>query len=119
MAGAAGGHALLTTTDDLSRFLHALLAGRLFHQRENLKQMRTFVAAPDPDGLVGYGLGLERYLLPGGVEVVGHMGTTGGYRTLMFHLPAQNIDLTMTINNPGDPTSILLPALKLLLAGPS
>ena len=30
MAGAAGGHALVTTVGDLSRFLNALLKGRLF-----------------------------------------------------------------------------------------
>ena len=78
--------------------------------------MRTFVAAQDSDGLVGYGLGLERYVLPGGVEIIGHMGTAGGYRALMFHLPAQHIDLAMVINNPDDPTPVLFPALKLLLA---
>src|SRR5262249_20613633 len=82
MAGAAGGHALLTTTADLTRFLRALLAGKLFQRPETLREMRTFVPAADPTGRVGYGLGLERYVLPGGVELVGHMGTTGGYRLL-------------------------------------
>ena len=103
MAGAAGGNALLTTTEDLSRFLRALLAGRLFQHRETLAEMRTFVAAATTTGCTGYGLGLERYVLPGGVEIIGHMGTAGGYRAFMFHLPAQHIDLTMVINNPGDP----------------
>jgi D-alanyl-D-alanine carboxypeptidase len=116
MAGAAGGHALLTTTRDLSRFLRALLAGRLFQRQETLEEMRTFVAAEDPHGRVGYGLGLERYVLPGGVEMVGHMGTTAGYRALMFRLPAQDIDIAMVINNPDDPTPVLIPALKLLVA---
>jgi D-alanyl-D-alanine carboxypeptidase len=119
MAGAAGGHALLTTAQDLSRFLRALLAGRLFQRRETVEEMRTFVTAKDPDGLVGYGLGVERYAFPGGVEILGHMGTTGGYRVLMFHLPARDIDITMAINNPADPTPVLLPALQLLLAASS
>ena len=44
------------------------------------------------------------------------MGTTGGYRAFMFHLPAQHIDLAMVINAPGDPTPVLLPALEFLLA---
>jgi D-alanyl-D-alanine carboxypeptidase len=116
MAGAAGGHALLTTTEDLSRFLRALLAGKLFQRPETLKEMRTFVAAESPEGLVGYGLGLERYVVPGGVEIVGHMGDTAGYRAFMFHLPAQDIDIAMAINNPGDPMPVLTPALKLLVA---
>jgi D-alanyl-D-alanine carboxypeptidase len=114
MAGAGGGHALLTTAPDLSRFLRGLLAGRLFQRQQTVDQMRTFVAAVEPTGMVGYGLGLERYVLPGDIQI-GHMGTTGGYRALMFHLPAQDIDLTMVINNPADPTPVLLPALQVLL----
>jgi D-alanyl-D-alanine carboxypeptidase len=116
MAGAAGGQALLTTAADLTRFLHGLLAGRLFHQRRTLDEMRTFVAAQDEHGLAGYGLGLERYVLPGGVEFVGHMGTGAGYRTLMFHLPARHIDFTLTFNSPADPLPVLLPTLEVLTA---
>ncbi len=117
MAGAAGGNALLTTTKDLSRFLRALLAGKLFQRQDTLEEMRTFVAAEkNPNGLVGYGLGLERYVLPGGVEILGHMGTAAGYRAYMFHLPAHDIDIAMVTNTPGDPTPVLMPALKLLVA---
>jgi D-alanyl-D-alanine carboxypeptidase len=116
MAGAAGGNALLTTTEDLSRFLDALLDGRLFQRQETLDAMRTFVAARDAHGLAGYGLGLERYVLPGGVEMIGHMGTAAGYRALMFHLPAQDIDIALAINTPDDPTPVLMPALELLVA---
>ena len=46
MAGAAGGHALITTGGDLVRFLDALLAGRLFRRPETLRQMLTFAPAP-------------------------------------------------------------------------
>ena len=60
MAGAAGGHALITTGGDLVRFLDALLAGRLFRRPETLRQMLTFAPAPDVGGQVGYGLGIER-----------------------------------------------------------
>jgi D-alanyl-D-alanine carboxypeptidase len=115
MAGAAGGHALLTTTGDLSRFLRALLAGRLFERPQTLKTMRTWVPTPNEDGRVGYGLGLERYVMPGGLEIVGHMGTTGGYRAFMFHLPAQRIDLAMVTTTPADPMPVFAPALDVLL----
>ena len=57
--------------------------------------MRTFVPTPDEHGRDEYGLGLEHYALPGGVEMVGHMGTTAGFRAYMFHLPAQNVDIAM------------------------
>ena len=52
----------------------------------------------------------------GGVEIIGHVGTAGGYRTVMFHLPAQDIDLTITMNQPDDLSPLLFPALKVLLA---
>ena len=117
MAGAAGGNSLLTTTRDLSRFLRGLLQGRLFEREATLDEMRGFVAVQgDPEGEVGYGLGLQRYLLPGGVELVGHMGTAAGYRAYMFHLPAQGIDIAMATTTPSDPMPVLMPALRLLVA---
>jgi D-alanyl-D-alanine carboxypeptidase len=115
MAGAAGGNAQLTTTRDLARFLRALLDGRLFRERETLKAMRTFVPGPDEGGKDGYGLGIEHRSFPGGVEMVGHMGTGAGYRMFMFRLPKQKIDFTMATNTPGDPMPILAPATKVLV----
>ena len=114
--GAPGGHPMLTTTADLSRFVRGLFAGKLFRHRETLAQMRTFVPAGDSDGLTGFGLGLERYALPGGVELVGHVGETAGYRAYMFRMPAQHIDLVMVTTAPDDPMPVLTPAIKLLLA---
>jgi D-alanyl-D-alanine carboxypeptidase len=115
MADAAGGQALLTNTADLSRFLRALLAGRLFQTPETVAAMRAFLPTPVDHGRIGYGLGLERYMFPGGVEMVGHMGTAAGYRAYMFHLPAQDIDIAMVTNAPADPSPVLFPALKVLL----
>jgi CubicO group peptidase (beta-lactamase class C family) len=115
MAGAAGGNALLTNAEDLTRFVHGLLSGRLFHRRQTLDEMRTFVDTPDDHGRNGYGLGLERYVLPGGLELIGHMGTGAGYRALMFHIPGRHIDFTLAMNRPGDPMPTLVPVLRLLL----
>jgi D-alanyl-D-alanine carboxypeptidase len=119
MADAAGGQALLTNTTDLSRFLHAVLAGRLFHDPGTAAAMRAFVPTPNDHGRIGYGLGLERYTLPGGVDVIGHMGTAAGYRAFMFHLPAQNIDFAMVTTAPVDPSPVLFPALQTLVAAAS
>ena len=119
MAGAAGGHAMLTTTEDLSRFLRAVLAGRVFQKPETLAAMRTFLNTPDDHGRIGYGFGLERYVLPGGIKMIGHMGTTGGYRAFMFRLPAQHVDFAMVMTSPADPSPVLFPALKLMVAAGS
>jgi D-alanyl-D-alanine carboxypeptidase len=116
MADAAGGDALVTTTADLAHFLNALLAGQLFEHAKTLKEMLTFVDAKGAPGLVGYGLGLQRYQLPGGVEVIGHAGGTAGYLAFVGHLPVQNVDVAMVINNRDNPLPVLIPALKLMVA---
>ena len=116
MAEAAGGSALVTTTSDLVTFLEALLAGEFFQQETTLEQMLNRVKVPDdPHGLIGYGLGLEKYVLPGNVEMIGHLGSTAGYRSLVGHLPAYGITFAMSINTQGDPVPVFLPALQLLL----
>jgi D-alanyl-D-alanine carboxypeptidase len=117
MAGAAGGNALVTTTEDLSRFLDALLAGKLFEKPGTLRSMMTFVHAKSDSGLpLMYGLGLERYTFPGGVTVIGHLGTAGGYRAFVGYVPGRKVAIAMMVNTgEGDPTPVLMPALRLML----
>jgi len=115
MAGAAGGAALVTTTGDLSRFLDALLAGRLFEKPSTLKAMLTFVDATSESGIpLGYGLGIERYTLPGGVQLIGHFGTGAGYRAFVGYLPAQKVSLALAMNagQVADPTPVLMGAIR-------
>ena len=91
MAGAAGGNALVTTTSDLARFMHALFTGKLFERPETLKQMLTFVKAADNPGEVGYGLGIERYQLPGGVEMSGTLaGQPATWRSPVIFPPKRS-----------------------------
>ena len=107
MAGAAGGHALVTTAPDLTMFLDAVLAGELFQNPETLEKMLTFEEA-DPYGMpvipgieweyYGYGLGLEKWVLPGGVELIGHAGTTAGFSATVYYLPAQDITIALAFN---------------------
>jgi hypothetical protein len=57
--------------------------------------MLSFVQAKNDSGLsLGYGLGIERYELPGGVTVIGHFGTGVGYRAFVGYAPAQKVDLS-------------------------
>jgi D-alanyl-D-alanine carboxypeptidase len=115
MAGAAGGHALVTTAPDLVRFLDALLAGRLFRHRDTLRQMLTFAPAPDVGGQVGYGLGIERRVAPGGIETIGHLGGAGGYYAYVGRLLRQQMTFAAAMNSSAaDPSPLLLPVFRTL-----
>jgi D-alanyl-D-alanine carboxypeptidase len=76
--GAAG--AIISTTDELSRFFSAVLGGKLF-SREQLKQMKTTVPLPQGFPITGgYGLGLMKNESPCGT-VWGHGGDTMGHHS--------------------------------------
>jgi D-alanyl-D-alanine carboxypeptidase len=115
IAGAAGGSGLITTTQDLARFWDALLNGRLFRHRETLKQMLTFGATP---GAVtsGYGLGVEQYTLPDGIELIGHLGGAGTYRTFVARQRPQNATIAFALNFEDDPSPLIFPVVKTLAA---
>ena len=114
-AGAAGAAALVTTVQDLSRFLDTLLAGRLFRHRATLKQMLTIAPAQGEGGLVGYGLGIEQRALPGGAKLIGHLGGAV-YRSYVGRLHPTGATIALAMNAEDDPTPLLLPAIKALLA---
>jgi D-alanyl-D-alanine carboxypeptidase len=114
-AGAAGGYALATTVGDLARFLDALFAGRLFRHRATRKQMLTIEPAQGEGGLVGYGLGIEQRALPGGAELIGHLGGAV-YRSYVGRLHPTGATIALAMNAEDDPTPLLLPVVKALLA---
>jgi D-alanyl-D-alanine carboxypeptidase len=99
MAGAAGGHALVTTAQDLGRFVEALLAGELFSRPATLAAMMPTINAPHISGLpYRYGFALEEFTLPDGTKVVGHSGSTAGYAMMMFRIPANDTTLVTAVN---------------------
>jgi D-alanyl-D-alanine carboxypeptidase len=116
MAGAAGGGALVTTVQDLAGFLDSLLAGRLFSKRDTLRQMLTFLPAPDEGGQVGYGLGIIQRLVPGGIELIDHLGMTAGYSAYVGRLLGRQITIASLLNWEQEPSPLLLPTIQLLAA---
>jgi len=120
MAGAAGGHALITTTMDLARFLNVVLAGELFQKPGTLDEMLAFVDVPDAVRIfrhfTGYGLGIMKFLLPGNIEMLGHAGGTGGFASFIYFLPNQDMTVSgMMSNMESDQYQILSPALEILI----
>ncbi|MEU6680312.1 serine hydrolase domain-containing protein [Streptomyces sp. NPDC046925] len=75
---AAGG--MVSTAQDWQRFLTALVSGELL-PKEQMKQMRTTVDAPEEGG--GYGLGLMKVDTPCGT-VWGHTGGLPGYSSEIY-----------------------------------
>lgn len=114
MAGAAGGGALVTTAHDLATFLTALRTGELFKDPGTFAMMTDFVPTEGEGGRVGYGLGLERYVLPGGLELIGHSGGTAGYRSGAFYFPALDLTMTFAMSVQDDPMPVILAALKVM-----
>jgi D-alanyl-D-alanine carboxypeptidase len=117
MAGAAGGGALVTTVTDLAAFMSSLLEGALFQNADSLAAMTDFVDAPDTGGQVGYGLGLQKYELPGGLEMVGHLGGTAGYTTGTFYFPELDLSMAFALSAQIDPTPVIAAALDTLAPG--
>lgn len=118
MAGAAGGHALITTVDDLGRFLEALLDGQLFERPGSLKAMTTMVDAQSPADLpYKYGLGLESYEMPNGMKVIGNSGGAGGYTTMMYKVVDRGSILVTSVNTSDlftNALDVFMPALDVL-----
>jgi D-alanyl-D-alanine carboxypeptidase len=90
--------AMISSAADLARFYQALLGGRLLDPNL-LKAMQTTVDASQQFGPgAGYGLGLMRLQLAGGVQIWGHGGTIPGYTTMAFSTPDATRQLVLTHN---------------------
>jgi D-alanyl-D-alanine carboxypeptidase len=115
-AGAAGAAALVSTVRDLARFLDALFKGRAFRRRQTLKRMLDLAPAQAEGGLVGYGLGIERRALPGGVELIGHLGGAPGYRSYVGRVRPPGATIAFALNTQEDPTTLVLSVVQALAA---
>ena len=102
------------------RLVHGRIArGRLFRHRDTLRQMLEFAPAPDQGGQVGYGLGIELRELPGGIELIGHLGSTSGYCSYVGRFHPLGVTMTFMLNWQTDPTPLVLPALQVLASASS
>lgn len=102
LAGTAGG--LVSTGEDITAFVTALLSGRLL-SGESLREMKQSV--PQPGTVIGYGLGLASFTLSCGVTLWGHGGDLEGYHSLMVKpaepadAPALSVTFTQSPNADG------------------
>jgi D-alanyl-D-alanine carboxypeptidase len=89
----AGG-GLVSTTNDLTRFLISLASGRVLHQPSTLQTMWNWAPTGDKD--VDYGLGLFRIRLDAGEgQLWGHDGHGNAFA---YYWPERGITFTGTLN---------------------
>ena len=86
----------------------------MFRHPATLKAMLSFAPAPDTGGQVGYGLGIERRVGPGGVDLVGHLGGAVGYYAYVGRLQRQKVTFAAAMNSSADPSPLLLPVFQAL-----
>ncbi|GAA4612779.1 serine hydrolase domain-containing protein [Actinoallomurus liliacearum] len=103
-AGAAGAAAAMVSTgDDVDRFLGALLGGRLFSQHLLIEMKRptagadAFFAAAGMPG-IGYGLGLTIASTPCGTAY-GSLGDIDGYTSSVMQLGHRRVALLINTNS--------------------
>ncbi|WP_051217636.1 serine hydrolase domain-containing protein [Paenibacillus assamensis] len=94
-AHASGG--MISTADDLNRFISALLTGKLL-KPEQMKQLLDTVEFQDQSK---YGLGLLQVTLPNGVQLWGHTGGVHGFKTFTFATLDGKHAATMSMNYHG------------------
>ena len=116
-AWAAG--AMVSNTQDLSRFSGALFGGELLSQN-SLNQMLTFNPTGDEFFGIGYGLGVYsvdfELLIPGWGRGFGHGGDAPGHNAFMFYFPEKDITLVSLQNSqPPNDVNPVIPILETLL----
>jgi D-alanyl-D-alanine carboxypeptidase len=85
-----GGGAIVSTPNDLARFIQALFDGKIV-SKESLDQMKTIRAG---DGL---GLGMEPYTFAG-KTFYGHAGGGDNYGSWLAYLPEEKLTVAYTTN---------------------
>jgi hypothetical protein len=75
--------------------------------------MLTFGPTPG-EVTAGYGLGVEQYTPPGGIELIGHLGGAGTYRTFVGRQRPQDATIAFALNFEDDPSPLIFPVVKTL-----
>ncbi len=120
---------IVSTVDDLGRFVRALFGGRLL-QPATLARMYSWIDTRHALGVpeLSYGLGVMRHRLPvrhdsqGGQRpaaasvVLGHIGNLGGYRSAVWYVPASGITIALSLNQGGvSPVPLTTRVLEVIL----
>jgi D-alanyl-D-alanine carboxypeptidase len=87
-----GDGGLISTSEDLAKFIHGLLAEAKLLSPDSLKLMLTFFKNDN------YGLGIASNKTGWG-QLLGHSGATTGFRSEMYYLPSRDVTVVVLANN--------------------
>ncbi|HEU4903635.1 MAG TPA: serine hydrolase domain-containing protein, partial [Flavisolibacter sp.] len=93
-----GSGAIISTSTDLAKFIHALFEGKLVSQK-SLKQMLTIKD--------GYGLGMDTFTLAG-KTFYGHTGGIDNFGAWLAYLPEEKLAVAYTTNAKVYPVSKIM-----------
>jgi amidase len=108
-AGAAG--AIVSTAEDMARFVRGLFGGELFKSEATLDEMIALRELGFMEGggvMAGYGLGLISFKTPG-FAALGHAGQTPGFQSVWFWAPETETAFIF-LTNSGSCRVMLLPS---------
>lgn len=107
-----GDGGIISTSADLAKFIHGLLAEAKLLSPDSLKQMLTFFKNDN------YGLGIASNKTGWG-QLLGHSGATTGFRAEMYYLPNRDVTVVVLANNEDEEIYTLVEqALDVLLSEP-
>ena len=72
-----------------------------------LDKMLTFRRLPEISGWVGYGLGAQEFIAPGGRVMHGHNGSVSGYNCSLRYSPSDDISVVVMSNDNRPSTHII------------
>lgn len=110
-----GDGGLISSGEDLGKFMKALFARKNLLSPAMMQQMYQFISDRDK---AEYGLGVERLKTAVGTAV-GHSGSAYGFVSVMLYLPGKDITIVVLANRQGaDPKAIAVNALEALIGKP-
>ena len=93
----ASAGALVSTVDDLHRWMRALTAGRVISSA-SYQQMITPAAPAGITTADRYGFGMNNWRVRG-EQMIGHSGQINGFTSILAYLPAQDITIIALAND--------------------
>ncbi|MBE2222442.1 MAG: serine hydrolase, partial [Anaerolineae bacterium] len=103
------GSGIISTAEDMDKFVRALFDGKLFQSVFTLSEMLNFINAENSGQFAQYGLGIGQYA-SSPYQAWGHNGQTPGFTSTWFYVPASEVSVVLLTNSGSCSSIVNLPA---------